>query len=280
MGVEGAPAAAELSLWSGPNVVALLTLTMLEIVLGVDNIVFIAILCGRLPEEQRAKARFIGLSLALVTRVLFLLTISYIISLAKADLFPIPFLKESTQGPNGDVVGPSMVSGKDLVLILGGLFLIWKATHEIHAKFGDETDGTKPKSAKASFAGIIAQILVIDIVFSIDSVITAVGMAQRIEVMVAAVVISICVMLAAAGKISSFIDKHPSLKMLALAFLILIGFVLVAEGLGQHISKGYIYFAMAFSLGVETLNIFSRGKTVPKSLSGPVEAQKADVQKS
>ncbi|GJQ28772.1 MAG: membrane protein [Phycisphaerae bacterium] len=242
------------------NAVALLTLTALEIVLGIDNIVFIAILCGRLPEHQRAKARTTGLALALVTRVLLLMTITYIIGLAKTGLFPIPFLTESIDHPDGSSTRvPVEVSGKDLIMILGGLFLVGKATLEIHHKF-EHTPDAAPSAKARAFWGIIAQILVIDIVFSLDSVITAVGMARAIEVMITAVVISIGVMLVFAGHISHFIDRHPTLKMLALAFLILIGVVLVADGLGQHIAKGTIYFAMAFSLGVEVLNILSRGK--------------------
>jgi predicted tellurium resistance membrane protein TerC len=249
-------------LLSTKNLLALLTLTLLEIVLGIDNVVFIAILAGKLPPEKRDKARRVGLALALVTRILLLLTITWIMGLAKTPLLTLPFLTEPSGDPHGDGGGaavPLNISGRDLVLILGGLFLIWKATKEIHHKLEDEPDKQSiAKAAGATFGGVVAQILLIDIVFSLDSVITAVGMAQRIEIMVAAVIISILLMLVYAGKIAAFIDKHPTMKMLALAFLMLIGVVLVADGLGQHIPKGYIYFAMAFSLGVETLNMRTR----------------------
>lgn len=258
---DTAQAASASSLWTLNSLVALLTLTSLEIVLGIDNIVFISILCGKLPESERARARTIGLALALITRVLFLLAVTWIVGLATKDLFVIPGLTETRHNAEGrDVIGANTVSGKDLILILGGLFLLWKATREIHGKL--ETTEHKPVG-RGNFWGVITQILVIDIVFSIDSVVTAVGMAQAVEVMIAAVVISVLIMLAAAGPISAYIDRHPSLKVLALSFLILIGFTLVAEGLGQHISKGYIYFAMAFSLAVEMVNIRTSRKHVP-----------------
>src|SRR5262245_34091714 len=232
------------TLWTWHNAVALLTLTALEIVLGIDNVVFIAILAGRLPAQDRGRARTTGLALALVTRILLLTTITWIMGLATTKLVHLPLLEHD-------------LSGKDLVLVLGGLFLIWKATHEIHGKLeGDEKE--VHGRAAPSFAAVIAQIIVIDLVFSLDSVITAVGMAQALEVMIAAVVISVIVMMVFAGTISRFIEKHPTLKMLALSFLLLIGVVLVADGLGQHVSKGYIYFAMAFSLAVEVLNIVTR----------------------
>jgi len=250
------------------NGIALVTLTALEIVLGIDNIVFIAILCGRLPEHQRAKARTTGLMLALVTRILLLLTITWMMGLANHRLIDVPFLKEVVAAADGTTSKqPMNISGRDLILILGGLFLLGKATLEIHNKLENTHDHASGKGGHAKFWPIIAQILMIDIVFSLDSVITAVGMARSIEVMVAAVVISIGVMLAFAGKISRVIDTHPTLKMLALAFLMMIGVVLVADGLGQHIPKGYVYFAMAFSLGVELLNIASRGKAA-KAMSG------------
>jgi len=248
------------ALFTWDNVVALLTLTALEIVLGVDNIVFIAILCGRLPEAQRPKARTVGLTLALVTRLALLATIAWIIGLAQTPLFAVPFLKESVEAADGSTAKVAMsVSGKDLILILGGLFLLGKATLEIHHKIEDKPDAAVNVKHSA-FWPVIVQILVIDLVFSLDSVITAVGMARELWVMVTAVIISVGVMLVFAGKISYFIDKHPTLKMLALAFLMLIGVVLVADGLGQHIAKGYVYFAMAFSLTVEVLNILSKGR--------------------
>jgi predicted tellurium resistance membrane protein TerC len=246
--VGAADPAAHANLFSGPNIAAFFTLTAMEIVLGIDNIVFIAILCARLPEEQREKARLVGLALAMFMRIGLLFTIKWIMGLTGKTLFTLPILNEA-------------IDGRDLVLLLGGLFLIYKATKEIHAKVEHEEhipgEGTK---SKTTFRGVIGQILVIDLVFSLDSVITAVGMAQNLWIMVAAVVVSVGVMLAVSGKISKFIDKNPTLKMLALAFLLLIGVMLVAESLGQHINKGYIYFAMAFSLGVEGLNMLVKKK--------------------
>jgi predicted tellurium resistance membrane protein TerC len=225
---------------------SLLTLTVLEIVLGIDNIVFIAILAAKLPAHQQKKARQLGLSLALVTRILLLLSITWIMGL-KGTLFTVfghPF------------------SGRDLILLAGGLFLIFKATREVHEKLEGE-DGQVTAKLAPTFAGVIAQILLLDIVFSLDSVITAVGMARYVGVMIAAVVIAVGFMLLFAGHISGFIEKHPTLKMLALSFLLLIGVVLVADGFGQHINKGYIYFAMAFSVGVEILNLRVRAKAKP-----------------
>lgn len=243
--------AAHADLFSGPNIAAFFTLTAMEIVLGIDNIVFIAILCARLPPEQREKARLVGLALAMFMRIALLFTIKWIMGLTGKTLFTLPLL-------NADI------DGRDLVLLLGGLFLIYKATKEIHAKVEREEhipgDPHDTKQAKTTFAGVIGQILIIDLVFSLDSVITAVGMAQNLWIMVAAVVVSVGVMLAVSGKIAKFIDKNPTLRMLALAFLLLIGVMLVAESLGQHINKGYIYFAMAFSLGVEGLNMLVKKK--------------------
>lgn len=251
---QTAPHSAELFTW--PNAVALLTLTALEIVLGIDNVVFIALLSGRLPEAQRAKARQTGLALALITRVAFLFLVTMILRAATTKLFTFPLTGHE-------------VSGKDLIVAVGGMFLIWKATHEIHGRLEDEEEHRGPKGKAVSFAGVVIQILLIDIVFSIDSVVTAVGMAQNIWVMVAAVVISVIIMLIFAGKISFFIEKHPTLKMLALAFLLMIGVVLVADGLGQHIPKGYVYFSMAFSLGVEVLNIVATSRRKAKKLAAP-----------
>lgn len=218
--------------------IALGTLTALEIVLGIDNIVFISILSGRLPLNQQAKARLIGLGLALFGRVILLLSLSWIMSLTS------PLFKILTEE----------ISGRDLILISGGLFLIWKSTTEIHARLEGEEAHAHTRAA-ASFASVIIQILLLDLVFSLDSVITAIGMANEVQVMIAAVVIAIIVMMISSGKISSFISKHPTVKMLALSFLLLIGVVLVADGLDQHIPKGYIYSAMAFSLFVEVLNL-------------------------
>lgn len=251
------------SILTPENIIALITLTLLEIVLGIDNIVFIAILCAKLPPDQRKKARQTGLALALITRILLLTTITFIISLAGKDLFMIPGMTETVESADGSThKAPLGISGKDLILILGGAFLIFKSTKEIHHKIEDKPD-TDIAVKHAAFWPIIAQILVIDVVFSLDSVITAVGMARALPIMIAAVIISVCVMLVASGTISRFIDKHPTMKMLALAFLLLIGVVLVADGFGQHVSKGYIYFAMAFSLAVETLNIVVRKRSAP-----------------
>ncbi len=231
-----------------PNAwIGLLTLTVLEIVLGVDNIIFISILAGKLPVEQRAKARRLGLMGAFVSRILLLLSIAWIVRLT-APLFT--------------VFGVD-ISGRGLILILGGLFLIGKATHEIHDKLeGDEHGAGVGVGAKAAtLASVIAQIMVIDIVFSLDSVITAVGMVDQVSIMIGANVIALGIMLAAAGPISNFVDRHPTVKMLALSFLVLIGTNLVAEGIGQHIPKGYTYFAMAFSVLVEMLNIKVRSRS-------------------
>jgi len=250
------------NLFSVQNLTALVMLTSMEIVLGIDNIVFIAILAGRLPPEQRDKARKLGLAAALVTRLLLLFSLTWIMKLT-ADLFIVPGgLTEPILEGHGEATGkfkPLGISGRDLVLLIGGLFLIWKSTKEIHHKMDEHEESLKAKAA-SSFMFTIVQIGLIDIVFSLDSVITAVGMSNSLPVMVTAVMISIGVMLAFAGRISAFIDKHPTMKMLALSFLLLIGVMLVADGFGRHIPKGYIYFAMAFSLIVETLNILSRRK--------------------
>jgi predicted tellurium resistance membrane protein TerC len=245
-------------LFTAEALVALLTLTALEIVLGVDNIIFISILAAKLPADQQARARNVGLMLALVMRVLLLLSLSWIIGL-EGTLFslPIPWLAEET----------TAISGRDLILLGGGLFLIGKATYEIHEKLEGESGHSEARVA-ASFNAVIVQILLLDIVFSLDSVITAVGMVDQIPIMIAAVVIAIGVMLFSAGAISSFVNRHPTVKMLALAFLILIGVNLVAEGFGQHIPKGYIYFAMAFSVFVELLNLRAKVASTSKH---PVE---------
>jgi predicted tellurium resistance membrane protein TerC len=250
-------------------VIALLTLTALEIVLGIDNIVFIAILCGRLPPEQRDKARIIGLSLAMLTRLALLATISFIIGLARTPVLDVPFLSETIHHADGSTTsGPMSISGRDIIMIVGGLFLLGKATLEIHHKIEAKPEGAA-KAGHSAFWPVITQILVIDLVFSLDSVVTAIGMARAIEIMVVAVVISVLVMLIFSGGISRFIEKHPTLKMLALAFLLMIGVVLIADGLGQHISKGYVYFAMAFSLLVEVLNILSRGRAARAAHASP-----------
>ena len=230
--------------------VSLLTLTVLEIILGIDNIVFISILAGKLPPAQQAKARQTGLSLALITRVLLLCGLAWMVRLTK-PLFDIPTL--------GILREPHGVSGRDVILIGGGLFLLWKSTHEIHEKLEGE-EGEISSRVAPKFAAVVFQILLLDIVFSLDSVITAVGMARQLGVMIAAVILALVFMLFFAGRISDFIHHHPSLKMLALSFLLLIGCALVAEGFHKEIPKGYIYFSMAFSVGVESLNIRMRAK--------------------
>ena len=226
--------------------IALVTLTLLEIVLGIDNIVFISILTAKLPKHQQARGRTIGLGLALLSRVALLFTISWMIRLT-APLF-------SAFGQE--------FSGRDIILIIGGLFLLAKSTHEIHNRLeGEEEQGAARGSA--SLASTLIQIMLLDVVFSLDSVITAVGMAKDLGVMVAAVVIAVGFMMLSAGAISSFVHRHPTVKMLALSFLLLIGVSLIGEGFGQHIAKGYIYFAMAFSMLVEMLNLKARRKTTP-----------------
>jgi predicted tellurium resistance membrane protein TerC len=225
---------------SNPDIwIALLTLTSLEIILGVDNVIFISILSDKLPVDQRKRARTLGLGLAMFMRIALLLSISWVIGL-KEPLFH---------------VGDHGFSGRDLILLGGGLFLIAKATVEIHAKLEGEEEHGNAGGKVASFTGTIIQILILDIVFSLDSVITAVGMAEEVEVMIAAVVIAVAVMMISAGPISTFVQEHPTVKMLALSFLVMIGFSLVAEGWGLHISKGYIYAAMGFSVLVEVLNL-------------------------
>lgn len=233
--------------------IALVTLTVLEIVLGIDNVIFISILAGKLPENQQARARTTGLALALITRLLLLASISWIASLT-TPLFTIFELH---------------VAGRDLILAIGGIFLIGKATREIHERLEGQEGHTGAKVAP-SFSSVIVQIMLLDVVFSLDSVITAVGMAQHIEVMVAAVVIAVGIMLYSAGAISDFVNRHPTIKMLALSFLLLIGFTLVVESLHAHIPKGYIYFAMGFSIFVEMLNLRMRSKTTePVKLHTP-----------
>ena len=240
---------------SDPQIwISLLTLTGLEIVLGIDNVIFISILAGKLPVHQQEKARKLGLTLALVTRVLLLLSLTWIMGLTK-PLFTLPVLDQA-------------ISGRDLVLLLGGLFLIWKSVKEVHEKLEDDDGHANPARSRISFTGVIIQILLLDIVFSLDSVITAVGMADKVGVMIAAVVIALGVMLVFAKSISDFVNRHPTLKMLALSFLILIGVTLVGEGLGRHIPKGYIYFSMAFAFGVEMLNLKLRSKQTKQK---PVE---------
>ncbi len=248
---------------------ALFTLTLLEIVLGIDNIVFISILVDRLPEEQRKKGRLMGLSLAMGARMVLLLSITWIMSLQNA-LFSIPIHPSlwdmmPTAAKHAGQLG---FSWKDLILLGGGFFLIWKSTKEIHHNLEGHEEATLTSAAKSSFGAVLVQIAMIDIIFSLDSVITAVGMVNdptRVSLMMVAVMISIGVMMIASGTISSFVSRHPSVKMLALSFLIMIGTALMAEALHFHIPKGYIYFSMVFSLGVELLNLRVRAKSVATS---------------
>ena len=240
-----------MELLSNPEVwISLLTLTVLEIVLGIDNIVFISILSGKLPLDQQKKARKVGLALAMITRILLLLSLTWVMSLTK----PIFNMGDWVGVESGTWHEKLAISGRDLILLIGGLFLIYKSTSEIHDKLeGEEHSSATPKVY--SYWSVITQILILDLVFSLDSVITAVGMADHIEVMIAAVIISVGIMLVSAEGISNFVNKHPTVKMLALSFLLLIGVSLIAESLDQHIPKGYIYFAMAFSVLVEMLNL-------------------------
>ncbi|WP_417601531.1 TerC family protein [Owenweeksia hongkongensis] len=233
--------------------IALLTLSLLEVVLGIDNIIFISLLTNKLPEERRKTARTAGIGLALILRVIMLLGITWIIGFTQ---------------PIFEIFG-FVATGRDLVLLVGGLFLIGKSTSEIHHKIDgggkEEDEKSMKQQAQKSFVSIIIQIGLLDIVFSFDSILTAIGMTEELLIMILAVVISLIVMLIFAGKIAAFIERYPTLQILALAFLILIGFVLIADGLHQHISKGYIYFAVAFSLAIEVVNINMRKKSKPST---------------
>lgn len=237
--------------------IAFFTLVILELVLGVDNVIFISILAGKLPQDQQKKARRAGLALAVISRLLLLLSLSWILSLEE-ELFTL------------FEVG---VSGRDIILILGGLFLIGKSTHEIHEKLEGE-EGHASAKVSATFVSVMLQVLLLDVVFSLDSVITAVGMVDEITIMVAAVVIAAGIMIILAEPIGQFVDRHPTVKMLALSFLLLIGFTLILEGFHQHIPKGYVYFAMAFSVGVELLNMRLR------KIGKPVKLNKAYVEEA
>ena len=232
--------------------IALATLTALELVLGIDNIVFISILAGRLPQAERPKARKIGMAMAMGTRILLLLSLSWIMKLT-APLFGI--------------LG-HQVSGRDLILLTGGLFLLFKATREIHERLEGE-EGSAAAGARASFVRVVIQIAILDLVFSLDSVITAVGMVDRIGIMISAVVLSVALMLLFSNSVAGFVERHPTVKMLALSFLLLIGVTLLADGLHFHIPKGYVYFSMAFSLFVEILNLRMRKKAKPVKLHNP-----------
>lgn len=240
-----------MELFSNPEIwISLLTLTLMEIVLGIDNIIFISIIAGRLPREEQKKARMLGLSLALVIRIILLLFISWLAGLTE------PVVTVMDQG----------FSARDLIMMGGGLFLLGKSTLEIHHKLEGEENEEGKKLIRASFAQIIFQILLLDVVFSLDSIITAIGLVQDAGIMITAVIISMIVMMIFAGKIGDFIEKHPTLKMLALSFLLMIGLVLFAEGFGVHVPKGYIYFAMAFSILVEMLNMRMLRKNKPVHL--------------
>lgn len=240
--------------------IALLTLTSLEIVLGIDNLVFISILAGKLPKEQQGRASQVGLALALITRIGLLLSIAWITRLTN-PLFTLPLLNQG-------------VSGKDLIMFVGGLFLIGKSTFEIHDKLEGTEGHADAKVAASAFAGVLIQIMLLDVVFSLDSVITAVGMADNVWIMVTAIIIAVIIMILSVNGISGFVEEHPTIKILALSFLLLIGFSLVVEGLHQEIPKGYIYFAMGFSVFVELLNLRLRDRAEPVHLREPYAKKK------
>ncbi|EHR72790.1 membrane protein TerC, possibly involved in tellurium resistance [Burkholderiales bacterium JOSHI_001] len=243
-----------IELFSQPQTwIALATLTALELVLGIDNIIFISILVDKLPPERREMARKIGLFMAMFMRIGLLLVLAWIVGLVE---------------PLFSVMGQD-ISGRDLILILGGLFLIWKSTGEIHQSLEGEEDGHGAKAVKATFAAVIVQIMIVDLVFSLDSIITAVGMVDDVRIMIAAVIGSVALMMVFAGPIGRFVSDHPTIKMLALSFLVVVGVVLMAEGFGHHVPKGYVYFGMAFSLAVEMLNINMRKKKARKVTLNP-----------
>jgi predicted tellurium resistance membrane protein TerC len=241
-----------LELLTTENLIALATLTALEIVLGIDNVIFVSILTGKLPEHQRDKGRTLGLGLAMLMRIGLLFAIGWVMGLTR---------------PLFGALGRE-ISGRDLILLAGGLFLVAKATFEIHERLEGPGQAGAQGQGRVSFASVLVQIMLLDLVFSLDSVITAVGMAREIAVMVLAVIVAVGVMMVFAGPIARFVERHPTMKILALAFLILIGVMLVAEGMGRHIEKGYVYFAMAFSLAVELLNMRLR-RAEPVHLRGP-----------
>lgn len=234
--------------------VAFATLLALEVVLGIDNVIFISILAGKLPVQEQKRARTTGLALAVLSRLGLLSSLAFLAKLT-TPLFAF---------------GDHEVTGRDLVLVLGGLFLLGKSTHEIHAKLEGPEDAGQTGGASASFKGVVLQILILDMVFSLDSVITAIGMVDKLPIMIAAVLVATAIMIAAAGAISEFVDRHPTVKILALSFLLLVGFTLVVEGLDHHVPKGYVYFAMAFSVLVEMLNLRLRKKEAARvALRGP-----------
>ena len=244
--------------------IALLTLVALELVLGVDNVIFISILAGKLPHSDQQRARTTGIMLAVITRVLLLLSLSWVISLEEA-LFTLPYFD----------IG---ISGRDLILLAGGIFLLWKSTHEIHEKL-EGKEGLASARVGATFASVIIQIMLLDIIFSLDSVITAIGMVDELTIMIIAVIVAAGVMIFTAGPIGEFVEEHPTIKILALSFLLLIGFTLIVEGLHQHISKGYVYFAMGFSVFVEMINLRVRDVSVkPVNLRDAYRKEKAEMQ--
>jgi len=247
--------------------IALVTLIALELVLGVDNVIFISILSGKLPQQDQQRARTTGIMLAVITRVLLLLSLSWIISLEE-PFFHIPWF-------GGESIG---ISGRDLILLAGGMFLLWKSTHEIHEKL-EGKEGEASAKVAATFASVIIQIMLLDVVFSLDSVITAVGMVDHIAIMIIAVIVAAGVMVFVAGPIGTFVEHHPTIKILALSFLLLIGFTLIVEGLHQHIPKGYVYFAMGFSVMVEMINLRVRDSHVkPVNLREAYKEEKVGLQ--
>jgi len=247
--------------------IALVTLIALELVLGVDNVIFISILSGKLPLQDQARARTTGIMMAVITRILLLLSLSWIISLEE-PFFHIPWF-------GGESIG---ISGRDLILLAGGIFLLWKSTHEIHEKL-EGKEGEASAKVAATFASVIIQIMLLDVVFSLDSVITAVGMVDHIAIMIIAVIVAAGVMVFVAGPIGTFVEHHPTIKILALSFLLLIGFTLIVEGLHQHIPKGYVYFAMGFSVMVEMINLRVRDSHVkPVNLREAYKEEKMGLQ--
>jgi len=247
--------------------IALVTLIALELVLGVDNVIFISILSGKLPLQDQARARTTGIMMAVITRILLLLSLSWIISLEE-PFFHIPWF-------GGESIG---ISGRDLILLAGGMFLLWKSTHEIHEKL-EGKEGEASAKVAATFASVIIQIMLLDVVFSLDSVITAVGMVDHIAIMIIAVIVAAGVMVFVAGPIGTFVEHHPTIKILALSFLLLIGFTLIVEGLHQHIPKGYVYFAMGFSVMVEMINLRVRDSHVkPVNLREAYKEEKVGLQ--
>jgi predicted tellurium resistance membrane protein TerC len=255
------------ALLSLDSLIALITLTTLEIVLGLDNVIFLAILTDRLPENRRHRTRNIGLVLAMVMRIALLLAIFWVMRLT-TPLFEVPFFTETVTGGADAAPVPLSISGRDLILVLGGLFLLAKATFEIHHLMERSHEPGVQSGGTDTVGGVLTQVMLLDLVFSLDSVIMAVGMADRVEVMIVAVIVAVIVMIVFAGTVSRFIANHPSMKTLALAFLVMIGVLLVADGLGQHLPRGYVYFAMSFSLLVELINLKAASRRQPAEASG------------